>query len=154
MRTRTTKWFECKVRYEKLDESGTQRKVTEDYVVDALSFTEAETRITDEMAQLISGEFSITGIKIASYAEVAFSDSDKDDKFYKVKVQFITLNERTNKEHRHNQYVLIQACSTERAQKNVEEVYKGSMLDYTILSVVETAIIDVYEYKAKLVGKS
>lgn len=98
MRSRTADWFECKIKYEKMLEDGTQKKVTEQYTVDALSFTEAEKRIMEEMSSYISGAFEVSDIKKASYKEVFFSDQDSADKWYKAKLQFITLDEKTAKE--------------------------------------------------------
>ena len=83
MRTRTAQWFETKVRYEKTMDDGQQKKVTELYVVDALSFTEAETATTEEMSAYISGDFDIADIKKATYGEIFFSDKETDDRFYK-----------------------------------------------------------------------
>ena len=97
MRSRTADWFETKIRYEKTQEDGSMKKVTEQYVVDALSFTEAEAAITEEMKSYISGDYRITDIKMAAYHEIFFSDMDKDDKWYKAKLQFITIDEKTEK---------------------------------------------------------
>ena len=98
MRSRTAIWFECRIRYEKTMEDGMQKKVSENYVVDALSFSEAEERITEEMSSYVSGEFEIMDIKIAPYAEVFFADSDSADKWYKAKLAFTTLDEQTQTE--------------------------------------------------------
>lgn len=87
-------WFETKVRYTKAQEDGSEKPVTEAYVVDALSFTEAESRITDEMAVYVSGEFKVSGISKAAYGEVFFSDMDGDDKWYKAKLSFITIDDK------------------------------------------------------------
>jgi len=149
MRSRTTTWFECKIRYEKLNEDGMQKKVTEGYVVDALSFTEAENRIMEEMSSYISGEFTITDIKKATYSEVFFSDLDSADKWYKARLQFITLDEKSNKEKRSNVNYLVNAGSFTGAVKNIEEAMNGTMIDYVIASVAETTLMDVYEYSAK-----
>lgn len=149
MRSRTTTWFECKIRYAKLNEDGMQKKVTEGYAVDALSFTEAENRIMEEMSSYISGEFTVTDIKKAPYSEVFFSDLDSDDKWYKARLQFITLDERSNKEKCSNVYYLVNAGSFTGAMKSIEEVMNGTMIDYDITSIAETAILDVYEYTTK-----
>ena len=98
MRSRTAEWFECKIRYEKTMEDGMQKKVTETYTVDALSFTEAEQRIMEEMSAYISGEFEVADIKKAAYKEIFFSDDDSADRWYKTKLQFITIDEKTDKE--------------------------------------------------------
>lgn len=149
MRSRTSDWFETKIRYEKTMEDGMQKKVTEQYVVDALSFTEAENSIIDEMSAYISGEFKITDIKPAAYHEIFFSDMDKDDKWYKTKLQFITIDEKTEKEKRSNVNYLVQAGSLPVAVKHVEEVMGGTMIDYVIASMQETQIMDVFEHHAK-----
>ena len=88
MRSRTADWFETKIRYEKTMDDGMQKPITEQYVVDALSFTEAENSIIEEMSTYISGEFKITGIKPAPYHEIFFSENANDDKWYKTKLQY------------------------------------------------------------------
>ena len=146
MRSRTAEWFECKIRYEKIMEDGLQKKVTEQYVVDALSFTEAEQRITEEMSAYISGSFDITDIKKASYKEIFFSDDEMADRWYKTKLQFITIDEKTEKEKRSNVNYLVHASTLNGAVKNIDEVMGGTMIDYVIASVAETQIMDVFEY--------
>ncbi len=148
MRSRTSTWFETKIRYEKMMDDGMQKKVTEQYVVDALSFTEAESAIIEEMSSYISGEMKITDIKPASYGEVFFSDIDSDDKWYKAKLQFITIDEKSEKEKRSNVYYLVQAASLPGAVKHVDEVMGSTMIDYVIASIVETQVMDVFEHHA------
>lgn len=149
MRSRTAIWFECRIRYEKTMEDGMQKKVTENYVVDALSFSEAEERITEEMSSYVSGEFDVADIKIAPYAEVFFADNDIADKWYRAKLAFITIDEKTQKEKRSSINYLINAGSLNGAVKNIDEVMSQSMVDYLIVSVNETTIMDVFEYKKK-----
>lgn len=149
MRSRTATWFECKIRYEKTMEDGMQKKVTEAYVVDALSFSEAEERIIEEMSSYISGEFNVTDIKKAPYGEIFFSDQEMADSWYKAKLQFITIDEKTEKEKRTSVNYLVQAGSFNGAVKNLEEVMGGTMIDYTISSVAETTLMDVFEHVAK-----
>lgn len=149
MRSRTANWFICKIRYEKTMEDGLQKMVTEIYVVDALSFTEAEARIMEEMSSYISGEFEVWEIDRAVFKEIFFSDEDMADKWYKAKLQFITIDEKTDKEKRTNVYYLVQAGSFEGARRNIDEVMGGSMIDYVISSVSETKTVDVFEYAAK-----
>ena len=139
-------WFECKIRYEKVMEDGLQKKVNENYVVDALSFSEAETRITEEMSSYISGEFEVADIKKAAYKEIFFTDDNIADKWYKAKLQFITIDEKTEKEKRSSVTYLVQAGSMNGAMKNIDEVMGGTMIDYVVASVVETTLMDVYEY--------
>ena len=133
MRSRTAIWFECKIAYEKVMDDGLQKKVTENYVVDALSFTEAEKRIMEEMSSYISGEFTVKDIKIAPYGEIFFSDEELADRWYKCKLQFITIDEKTEN-------------TLNGAVKNVDEVMGGTMIDYVIASVAETTLMDVFEY--------
>ncbi len=149
MKSRTAEWFECKIRYEKTAEDGMQKKVTELYTVDALSFTEAEQRIMEEVSSYISGEFEVTDIKKAAYKEIFFSDLDSADKWYKAKLQFITIDEKTEKEKRSNVTYLINAGSLKSAVNNIEEVMSDIQTDYVIAAVAETALMDVYEYKRK-----
>ena len=149
MRSRTANWFECKIRYEKIMEDGLQKKVTEVYTVDALSFSEAEERITEEMSAYISGEFEVADIKKAVYKEIFFSDEEMADKWYKTKLQFITIDEKTEKEKRSSVTYLCQAGSFNGAVKNIEEVMGGTMIDYVIASVAETTTMDVFEYQKK-----
>ena len=124
------------------------KKVTEQYVVDALSFTEAEAAITEEMKSYISGDYRITDIKMAAYHEIFFSDMDKDDKWYKAKLQFITLDEKTEKEKRTAVNYLVQAASLPGAVKHIDEVMGSTQIDYVISSVAETMIMDVYEHSS------
>lgn len=147
MRSRSANWFECKIRYEKTMEDGLQKKVTESYTVDALSFTEAEQRIMEEMSSYISGEFEVADIKKASYKEIFFSDQELADRWYKAKLQFITIDEKTEKEKRSNVNFLVQAGTLNGAVKNIDEAMGGTMIDYSIAAVNETTLMDVFEYK-------
>ena len=148
LRSRTDDWFECKIKYQKQQEDDTQKKVTEQYAVNALSFTEAEKRIMEEMSSYISGAFEVSDIKKARYKEVVFDDADSSDKWYKVKVQYITLDERTAKVKLSNVYYLVNASTSKVALNNTIEYLGQGMADYKIASVVETKIFDVYEYGA------
>ena len=146
MRSRTSIWFECKIQYEKTMEDGLQKKVTESYTVDALSFTEAEKRIMEEMSSYISVEFTIKDIKIAPYKEIFFSDEEMADRWYKAKLQFITIDEKTEKEKRTAVNYLVQAGTLKGAVGNIDAVMGGTMIDYVIASVAETTLMDVFEY--------
>lgn len=140
-------WFECKVRYEKMLESGMQKMVTEPYLVDAWSFTEAEARITEEITPFMSGEFSISDIKRVKYSESFFND--KGDRYYKIKVYYITLDEKSGVEKKSATNMLVQASSLKEAILIIEEEMEKSMIDYIIASATETAIMDVYPYEAQ-----
>ena len=152
MRSRTANWFECKIRYEKMMDDGLQKKVTEAYVVDALSFSEAEEKIIEEMSSYISGEFNVNDIKKASYGEIFFSDMDSADKWYKAKLQFITLDEKSGKEKRSTVNYLVQGGSFNDAVKNLDDVMGGTMIDYVITAVNETTLMDVFEHNPQIKG--
>lgn len=137
-------FFECKIRYEKTMENGMVKKVTELYLVDALSFTEAEARIIEEMTPFISGEFTVTDISRANYSELF--DQFTGDKYFKCKVQFITIDEKTAREKKTSTYILVQADTVEDARKNLDEGMKGTLADYAIASIAETTIMDIYPY--------
>ena len=145
MRSRTAIWFECKVRYEKTMEDGMPKKVVEIYTVDALSFSEAEERIMEEMSSYVSGEIDIVDLKIAQYKEIFFADSDLADKWYKAKLAFITIDEKTDKEKKTSVFYLVNAGNINSAIKNIDEVMGGTMIDYQTLNVSETNIMDVFE---------
>ena len=147
MRSRTAMWFECKIKYEKVQEDGTQKKVTEQYVVDALSFAEAENRITEEMSAYISDEFEVTDVKKASYKEIFFSDDAAADRWFKAKLDFITIDEKTEKEKRSRTTYLVQAANLKSAFKGIEDVMNGTMIDYDAAAIDSTNIFDVFEYK-------
>ena len=149
MKSRTAEWFECKIRYEKTMEDGLPKKVTETYTIDALSFTEAEQRITEEISAYISGEFDVSDLKKTAYKEIFFSEDDNSDKWYKCKLQFITIDEKTDKEKRSNVNYLVNAPTLNQAVKNIDTVMGGTMIDYVIASVTESTIMDVFEYKSK-----
>lgn len=143
-------WFECKVRYEKTMENGLVKKVTEPYLVDALSFTEAERRFLEEIEPFMSGEFEVTDIKRAKYAELFETDEDAADRFFKAKVAFITLDEKNGVEKRSFQNMLIQASDLRDAVKRLDKGMEGTMADYEIAAIAETPLMDVFHYKAEI----
>lgn len=146
MRNRTSIWFETRIRYDKTMEDGRNKKVTEQYVVEALSFSEAEKRIVEEMSHYVSGEFGVKAIKLAAYSETFFSDIDTDDKWFKAKLAFITLDEKTDKEKRTPVTYLVQAASLDKARAYVKEVMEKTLIDYDVISILETHFVDVFEH--------
>ena len=140
-------WFLCKVKYEKTMENGQNKKVTEPYLVDALSHTEAEARIIEEMTPYISGEFTIAGIVPAKYSELFFSDEAAADRWFKCRLAYLTIDEKSGTEKRTMTNVLVQAADLRDAVKKLDEGMKGSMADYLIVAMAETMIMDVYPYK-------
>ncbi len=148
MRSRTGTWFTTKVKYQKTQEDGSEKVVSETYIVDALSFTEAESVIIDEMSVYVSGEFKVSGISKANYQEIFFSDVDDDDKWFKAKLQFITIEEKSEKEKRSNVLYLVQAKSLARALRYIDEVMGKTMIDYDVIGLNDTPIMDVFEHHA------
>jgi hypothetical protein len=140
-------WFECKISYEKMMENGVQKKVTEPYLVDALSFTEAEARIIEEIKPYISGEFLVADIKRARLTELFFNENG--DRYYKIKVFFITLDEKSGAEKKTALQILAQASDIKEAITVLEEGMKGSTSDYVIASISETMIMDVFPFSAE-----
>ena len=149
MRSRTAMWFECKIRYEKIMEDGLPKKINDVYVVDALSFSEAEERIIEEMSSYISGEIEIVDVKIAPYREIFFADDNLADQWFKAKLSFITIDERTNKEKRTSRTYFVNAGNISSAINNIDKVMSGTMIDYVTTSISATKIFDVFEYKKK-----
>ena len=137
--------FECKVKSNKQLENGLVKKVTEKYLVEAVSFSDAETRFIEYINQYISGEYSISGIKIAKYSEIF--DKEDGDRYFDCKVQFITLDEKTGIEKKQNVKMLVRANDIREAMKNLDEGMKGTMADYLSVLIKETDIIDIYKYE-------
>lgn len=137
--------FECKVKSNKQLENGLVKKVTEKYLVEAVSFSDAETRFIEYITQYISGEYSISGIKIARYSEIF--DKEDGDRYFDCKVQFITLDEKTGIEKKQNVKMLVKANDIREAMKNLDEGMKGTMADYLSVLIKETDIIDIYKYE-------
>lgn len=138
-------YFETAVQYEKVLENGVQKKVTELYLVDAISFTEAEARIIEEMKPFISGEFTVSAIK--RYKETEIFTNDTGDRYYRCKLNFITLDEKSGQEKKTAVYMLAQASTLDEAKDVLKNGMKGTMSDYFIESITETKIMDVYKYE-------
>lgn len=141
-----TQWFETHVKYEKTMETGIQKKVDETYLVDAMSFTEAENRTIEEMTPFISGEFEVSAAKKARISELFYDAAG--DKWYRCKVCFITLDEKSGMEKRSYSNMLVQASDFQTAVKNLETGMKGTMSDWEIFSITETKIMDVFGVKS------
>lgn len=140
-------WFECKVKIDVMADNGTTKPEMQTYLVDALNFTEAEARIIKEMTPFTSGQIDVANIKKAKFTELFTSDAELADKWYKVKCNFITLDEKTQKEKKTSTNMLVQASGFHEAIANFEKGMKGSMADYQIAMVQETSILDVYPYE-------
>ena len=142
-------WFECKIRYEKTLENGAIKKVTEPYLVDAMSFTEAEARIIQEMSPFMNGEWSVADIKRANYSELFHCEEEAADKWFKVKMVTTIIDEKKQVEKKVSTWKLVQASDLRDAVKKLDEAMKGSLADYELSQVAETAIMDVFFYQEK-----
>lgn len=142
-----SRFIETKVSFDKMLENGSVKKVTEPYLVDALSFTEAEARITEEIRPFISGEFTVSAVKKSNIAELFFDESG--DRWYKVKAMFISIDEKSGAEKKKASYFLVQASNFKEALDNFNAGMKGTVSDYEIASISETAIMDVYRAKSE-----
>lgn len=140
-------YFLSTVRYDKVMENGLNKTVSEQYLFDALSFTEAEARTIEELKPYISGEFSIPQIVKPRISELMLSEDVSADRYYKVKVSFITLDEKSGAEKKTNSFILVQASDFKNAYDRFIEGMKGTMADYEIVSIVETQILDYYPAK-------
>lgn len=138
-------WIKTSVRFDKMLENGTVKKVTEPYLVDALSFTEAEARIIEEVTPYISGEFTVSAVKKSKIAEIFWDNNG--ERWYQVKVAFITIDEKTAAEKRTVSVVMVQAHDFDNALANFKDGMKGTMADFEIVSIAETNIMDVYKSK-------
>lgn len=145
MITKKGMFFESKVRLEKLNEEGLQVKFVELYVVDAMSFTECESKVTEYVSQYASGEFEVLTESKAAYGEIFFSEKEDENLFFKIKVDFITLDEKSGKQKHSKSVYLVQGKNVETAKKNLDEVFNDTMIDYKVVAVSETTIADFIE---------
>ena len=142
-----SQWIKTSVRFTKIMENGTAKRVTESYLVDALSFAEAEARILREVTAYVRGEFNVSAVKKSNVSEI-FRDKVEYDcvkKWYKAKVAFITLDENTNSEKRTTAVYMVQAPDFHNALENfIEGMMKETMADFVIVGIEETSILDVF----------
>lgn len=144
MKSKVSKFFEVKIQYQKMQEDGKEKKVTEQYVVEAFSFTEAEARIVEEITPYISGEFDVVSEKIAPYNEILISDSINDDKWFTSKVSLITIDEKTSKENKTSQRLLVQADTSQTALEYTKKLFDSSMTEFSIDAVKDTTTLEVF----------
>ncbi|MDR2129800.1 MAG: DUF4494 domain-containing protein [Odoribacteraceae bacterium] len=140
-------WFECKVKYTKIADNGQEKKVSELYLVDAVSYTEAESRIATELAAMIKGEYHIAGMKRSSLSEWVSSGDENDDKWFKAKVAIVDADQLTGKEKRSNQYFLVAGSTLERALENLQKSLSTYIVPCEIISLSDTNFVDVFPYE-------
>lgn len=139
-----SKFFEGRVKYRKVDGNGVYKQVTESYILDALSFSEAEARFTKEMSEYISEEFKITNIRVTNFAEI--HPSEGKDLWFKSKISLLSYDEESGKEKKQNMYMLVQADDVDDAYKRTSELMHNTMGEWSIPSVSETKIIEFFPY--------
>lgn len=139
-------YFEVTVKHEKTAESGKVVKISEKYLVDAVSFTDAETRINEEMKPFICGDFVVSAIKRARINEIFENVKFEGDRYFKAKVNFITLDEQKGIEKKTASYMLVRAQDIKDAREALEHGMKNTMADYEVEAITETKIIDIFYY--------
>ena len=142
-----SQWIKTSVRFTKIMENGTAKRVTESYLVDALSFAEAEARILREVTAYVRGEFNVSAVKKSNVQEIFRNkvQYECEQKWYKAKVAFITLDEKTNSEKRTTAVYMVQAPDFHNALENfIEGMKKETMEDFVIVGIEETSILDVF----------
>lgn len=137
-------YYQVVIKYDKMQENGSVKRVSEKYIADALSCTDAEARVTEEMQSFISGDFLATSVKTTPIAEIFNLGAER---YYLAKVGFITIDERTAQEKRTISQILVGASDFKEAYDNFLDGMKGTMADYEIVSLAETPIMDVYPAK-------
>jgi phage terminase small subunit len=135
-------WFECKVKYQKTDQNGVEKMVNELYLVDAMSFTEAEARITKELQAYITGEFNLTNLKMAGFSEMITSETG--DRWFKCKVAIISIDEAKGVERKVTTNMLVNALNVKDAFERIEDYMQSSVNEYRVSSITESAIMDVF----------
>lgn len=142
-------WYECKLSYRKVMENGLEKNATESYLVDALSFAEAENRVIEYFRPFVSGEFLVTAVGRKKYSEVFYNDSDAADLWFHAKLMFVTLDEKSGAEKKTACFALVQAADIREAINHLDAQMCGTLCDYVIAEMKETTIMDVIPYKAE-----
>lgn len=145
MRALTRTWYEAKVRYDKNTEDGKQKKVTELYYVEGMGISDAEEVVTENVAMLSCGEFEVISIAKSPIGEIYLTDREMDDKFYKFKLKFITIDEKTGNEKLTAKTYIMQGNNVPKVSEDIGEMMKGSASDYIIAGITDTRIMDVIE---------
>jgi len=137
-------WFECKVKYVKIDDDGRERKVNEVYLVDAVTFTDAETRIIQNVQQMVRGEFVVDNIKKSNIVEIF--PHEEGEWWYKAKIGIVTIDEKAGKEKKINNYFLVAADDIKQALQRLEDGLSYILVPYQTTSLAICNIVDVFPY--------
>lgn len=142
----TANWFEAKISYMKVNEDGREKKVSESYLLDAMSYTEAEARVIKEMGSIVSGDYYIKSLKKSNITELVPSEDENDDRWYKAKVNIIDADAVTGQEKCSSQYYLVASYNLNRALENLEKILSTFVVPYEIASISDTDFMDVFPY--------
>lgn len=135
-------YFECKVKYDRMTDAGVLKPVTETYAMDAMSFTEAEARVTELVSPQANGEFAVVAEKIAQYKD--YVDVSEGDRYYMVKFNIVTIDERTAVEKKTPSFVLFRDSDIDHVKDTAHFYMKSTAMDYEIAAIKETKIVDVF----------
>lgn len=139
-------WFESKVKYNKVSESGNEQIVTENFLLDAVSYTDAETRIIRQMQQMVKGgEFTIVDIKKSRIAEVF--PFDTGEWWFKATINLVTIDEDAGKEKKLRTYYLIMADDIKEALERLDESLSFLVIPYVVSSLAVSTIVDIFPYE-------
>lgn len=139
-------YFEASIKYMKVNEDGREKKVSEKYLIDAMSYTETEAQIVKEAETFVKGDFYITSIKKSNIKEVIESENENDDKYYLAKVAIIDADEVSGKEKSTTDYYLVQAANLDRALERLNESLKTFVVPVESISVADSKIVEVFPY--------
>ena len=142
----TANWFEVKVKYVKVGEDGKEKKVSELYLLDSMSYTEAEARIIEELKEMIQGDFCIEAIKKSNITELVDSNDANDDKWFKAKVAIIDADSISGREKRSNQYFLVAGSDVDKSLENLQKALSTYVVPFEIVQVGDSNIMDVFPY--------
>lgn len=137
-------WYECKVKYLKIDQGGHESKVNDNYLLDAVSFTDAETRIFEQMNEITRGEFQVLNIKKSNISEVI--NNEEGEWYYKAKISLVTIDEDAGKEKKVNQYILVMADDLDHSLKRLHEGLSYMLVPYVVTSIALCNIAEVFPY--------
>ncbi len=138
-------WYTVKVKFTKEYQDGTLKRVTEPYLVNSYSFTDAEARIYQEVGEFVRGEFLVTSISKTEFADIFHYDDAED--WYKCKVSYVTEDDN-GKEKKVNNNFLVSAHNVKEAYTRIEESLKGLMVSYEIPMINLTPIVEIYPFVA------
>ena len=140
-------WYEVRVVLERTIENGQTAKVKEDYLVQAVNVTDAETRIIEELKEVIKGEFEIDSVKKKKIAEMM--EAESGDVWHKVRVSYVTINEKNGEEKKKAETMMVKAVDVFEAVDTLRKGMKGTMSDWELSSVAETAIVEAFYITAE-----